>query len=507
MATVYLARDRKHGRQVAVKVLRPDLAASIGTDRFLKEIEIAASLTHPHVVPLHDSGEANGYLYYTMPFVEGGSLRSRLGSNPRLETAQALAITLRVADALSYAHRMGVLHRDIKPENILFVQGHAVVSDFGIAKAVSTAGGAELTRTGLALGTPGYMSPEQAAGVRELDARTDVYGLACVLYEMLIGETPGLWLTEEAVRLGRFIDASSEHRAQLDRLSGRLEQVLAKALAMRPDQRYPTPGEFTAALRSTSSPSQRFRDSEVRQIIGHAAEIQAANPTEDGALTRGAVEQVAAEVGIEPAHVRQAARDLAPRGKSGALARRTPWSWFLGSPHVLQIDRVADGEVRETDFPILVEEMRTTLGNVGYVSTLGRSLAWSTTNPGQGAGRNVQISVAPRDGRTRIHIEEHLGQLAGGLFGGLMGGGGGAGAATAAALATETLHSPLFAVVGVTVSIVGTYITSRSIFTHTASKRVRALEALADRLVEVVEASATRRPAVERGPDLGLLGP
>src|SRR5437762_10036434 len=156
-ATVYLAQDLKHGRAVAVKVLRPELAAALGAERFLKEIQIAARLSHPHILPLHDSGEAGGFLYYVMPYVEGGSLRQQLEGPPRraLTQEQALAIAEPVADALTYAHRMGVLHRDIKPENILFQQGHPIVADFGIAKAVSTAGGANLTRTGFPVGTPG----------------------------------------------------------------------------------------------------------------------------------------------------------------------------------------------------------------------------------------------------------------------------------------------------------------------------------------------------------------
>ncbi|UCG87137.1 MAG: serine/threonine protein kinase, partial [Gemmatimonadota bacterium] len=179
MATVYLASDLKHGRPIAIKVMRPDLAASLGSDRFLKEIEIAARLTHAHIVPLHDSGEADGFLYYVMPYVEGSSLRTLLNREPRLGMSQAISIAEQVADALDYAHRMGVLHRDIKPENILLSHGHAFVADFGVAKAVSTAGGETITRTGFGLGTPGYMSPEQAAGVRDIDQRTDVYGLAC----------------------------------------------------------------------------------------------------------------------------------------------------------------------------------------------------------------------------------------------------------------------------------------------------------------------------------------
>ena len=242
MATVYLAADRKHRREVALKVLLPGLAAFLGAERFLREIQTAARLTHPHILALHDSGEAGGFLYYVMPYIEGASLRQRLQDARRLRGEHALAIAAPVADALSYAHRMGVLHRDIKPENILFSQGHPIVADFGIAKAISTAGGANLTRTGFPLGTPGYMSPGQAAGLTDLDERTDVYSLAVVIYEMLVGEPPGRWPTEDAVRTGRFLEATASHRLCLTEAGSRLEGALVHALAIRLDQRTLTPG-------------------------------------------------------------------------------------------------------------------------------------------------------------------------------------------------------------------------------------------------------------------------
>jgi len=185
MAWVYLADDLRHHRQVALKVLDPELAAALGSARFLREIEIAARLTHPHILPLHDSGEADGLLYYVMPYVEGETLRARLQEQRQLGLEEALHITRELADALDHAHGQGVIHRDIKPENIFLSHGHALVSDFGIARAVSEASGDALTATGLAIGTPAYMSPEQATADRQLDRRSDLYSLACVLYEML----------------------------------------------------------------------------------------------------------------------------------------------------------------------------------------------------------------------------------------------------------------------------------------------------------------------------------
>src|SRR6476620_9458071 len=180
MATVYLAEDLKHLRKVAVKVLRPELAATLGPDRFLREIQIAAGLQHPHILPLLDSGEAGGLLYYVMPLVTGETLRARLERERLLPIQDAVRVAREVADALGYAHGLGVIHRDIKPENILLQNGHALVADFGIALAVQTAGGHRMTQTGLSLGTPQYMSPEQAMGERTIDARSDIYALGAV---------------------------------------------------------------------------------------------------------------------------------------------------------------------------------------------------------------------------------------------------------------------------------------------------------------------------------------
>ena len=190
MATVYLADDVKHRRVVAVKVLRPELAASLGPERFLREVEIAARLNHPHILALYDSGEADGFLFYVMPHIKGESLRVKLERERQLPVEEALAITRHVASALSHAHAHLVIHRDIKPENILLHEGEAMVADFGIALAVNAAADRRVTHTGFAVGTPEYMSPEQGAGERTLDARSDVYSLGCVLYEMLAGEPP-----------------------------------------------------------------------------------------------------------------------------------------------------------------------------------------------------------------------------------------------------------------------------------------------------------------------------
>ncbi|MCH8936076.1 MAG: protein kinase [Gemmatimonadetes bacterium] len=249
MATVYLAEDMKHHRKVAVKVLRQELAAALGPERFLREIEISARLRHPHILPLYDSGEAGGFLYYVMPHVAGESLRDRLNREKQLPIEDALRIAAEVADALQYAHDQNVIHRDIKPENILLESGHAVVADFGIARAVAESGGERLTDTGLSLGTPTYMSPEQAAGNAEIDGRSDTFALGIVLYEMLIGEPPFDGPTAQAIVAKILTEPVPPLRQQRGTVSEETEGVVMKALAKVPADRIATAGELSRVLR------------------------------------------------------------------------------------------------------------------------------------------------------------------------------------------------------------------------------------------------------------------
>src|SRR5213596_593388 len=244
MATVYLAQDRKHHRQVAIKVLKPELAAALGPERFLREIDTAARLTHPHILPLHDSGEAAGLLYYVMPYVEGETLRDRLEREGQLPLEEAVRITREVASALSYAHSHDVVHRDIKPENILLSGGEAVVADFGIARAITAAAGRHLTETGIALGTPGYMSPEQASGGGPIDGRSDVYSLGCVLYEMLAGEPPYTGPSAQVVIAKRFTDPVPSVRRLRETIPPAVDAAITRALAKSPADRFRTPAEF-----------------------------------------------------------------------------------------------------------------------------------------------------------------------------------------------------------------------------------------------------------------------
>jgi serine/threonine-protein kinase len=247
MATVFLAQDLRHRRPVAIKVLHPELAYALGNDRFLREIEVAANLSHSHILPLFDSGEADGLLYYVMPFVEGESLRVRLLREPQLPIKEALLIAREVAEGLAHAHAHGVIHRDIKPENILLRDGHALIADFGIARAIDDSA-ERLTGTGLAVGTAAYMSPEQGAGERHLDGRSDVYSLGCVLYEMLAGEPPYTGPTVQAILAKRLRDPIPRVGRIRPTIPPAIERVVTRALATTPVDRYATAGAMARAL-------------------------------------------------------------------------------------------------------------------------------------------------------------------------------------------------------------------------------------------------------------------
>jgi serine/threonine-protein kinase len=251
MATVFLAEDLKHGRRVAIKVLHPELAAALGGERFHREIQIASRLTHPHILPVYDSGDAGGSLYYVMPFIEGESLRDRIVREKQLAIEEALRITCEVSDALSYAHSMGVVHRDIKPENILLSGGHAVVADFGIARAISgAADGEALTQTGMSLGTPAYMSPEQASADRDIDGRSDLYSLACVTYELIAGQPPFTAPNAQALMARHALDPVPLLSTVRPAVSDEAEDAIMRALEKVPADRFATVGQFAEALRS-----------------------------------------------------------------------------------------------------------------------------------------------------------------------------------------------------------------------------------------------------------------
>jgi len=259
MATVYLAADLKHHRRVAIKVLKPELAAALGPDRFLREIETAARLNHPHILPLHDSGQAGGSLYYVMPYIEGESLRERLEREGPLPLEDALRITRDVTSALSYAHGHDVVHRDIKPENILLSGGEAVVADFGIARAITAAAAGTLTETGIAIGTPGYMSPEQATESERLDGRSDIYSLGCMLYEMLAGEPPYTGANARSVIAKQLTDPVPSVRRLRDTIPPAIDGAVSKALAKAPADRFVTAAQFAEALTPSVTGPVRLR--------------------------------------------------------------------------------------------------------------------------------------------------------------------------------------------------------------------------------------------------------
>jgi len=280
MATVFLAEDVKHHRNVAIKVLHPELTAILGAERFLKEIELTAQLQHPHILPLFDSGSADGLLYYVMPFVDGETLRRRMERERQLAIGDAVRIATEVADALAYAHKRGVVHRDIKPENILLHDGHSLVADFGIALAVQQAGGERMTQTGISLGTPQYMSPEQAMGDRAVDVRADIYALGAVTYEMLAGEPPFTGPTAQAIVAKVMTEKPRPLGEVRDTVPGNVEDAVHTALAKLPADRFPDATSFADALRVPAGPGMRStsqtaraRRSANRLVLGASAVV------------------------------------------------------------------------------------------------------------------------------------------------------------------------------------------------------------------------------------------
>jgi serine/threonine-protein kinase len=252
MANVFLAHDLRHGRDVALKVLKPEIGKTLGADRFHREIQLAARLSHPHILPLYDSGEAGGMLYYVMPQVRGNSLRDRMHESRQMPVVEAVRVTCEVASALDHAHRQGVVHRDIKPENIMLQDGHALVADFGIGKALSDVEGEAFTQTGVTVGTPAYMSPEQAAG-EAVDGRSDLYSLGCVLYEMLVGEQPFTGPTVQAVIAKRFVQAPADVSALRDGVSRTIARALQQVLSRTPIDRFHTGVDFATAMSAVES--------------------------------------------------------------------------------------------------------------------------------------------------------------------------------------------------------------------------------------------------------------
>jgi serine/threonine protein kinase/Flp pilus assembly protein TadD len=362
MATVYLAQDNRHERLVALKVLHPELAASLGPDRFLREIKVAARLNHPHILALHESGEADGFLYYVMPYVEGESLRERLDREQLLPVDEAIRHACSIASALDYAHRQQIVHRDIKPENIMLYEGEAMVMDFGIAKAVSAAGSETLTQTGMMVGTPAYVSPEQAAGESNIDGRSDQYSLACMLYEMLSGERPFTGPTAQAIMAKRFTETVKPIRSVRSSVSENVERAINKAMSTDVSERFRTTAMFGQALASTSLSTPTDTETMPQPVVSSAKSIavlpftnMSADP-ENEYFTDGMAEEIINALSkIQTLRVASRTASFALKGKNEEIAeigRKLKVSTFLeGSVRKMgnklritaQLVNVADG--------------------------------------------------------------------------------------------------------------------------------------------------------------------
>ena len=394
MATVYLAHDLKHHRQVAIKVLKAELAAALGPERFLREIEIAARLNHPHILALHDSGDAAGFLYFVMPYVEGGSLRQRLVREKQLFLEDAIHIACAVASALSYAHNHNVVHRDIKPENVLLSGGEAVVADFGIARAITAAGGDKLTTTGVAVGTPTYMSPEQAAGEAQLDGRSDVYSLGCVLYEMLAGHPPLLGASAQEILARHTLDPVPPIRTARATVSGAVEQAIVKSLAKQPADRFAAAAQFAEALNAAGAPRSPARWRSPRWV---------------GVVVLGAVALAAFAAVWHP--WRRPARAVAPVADVGSVAV-LPFDNLTGNPSdrylsdgmteevIGQLAQVRGLKVISRTSTEALKGTHLTLRQIADTLGVRHILEGSVRH----AGRRIRVAVDLIDANTDAHV-------------------------------------------------------------------------------------------------------
>jgi eukaryotic-like serine/threonine-protein kinase len=357
MGIVLLAQDEKHHRQVAIKVLKPELGAALGRERFLREIETAAGLSHPHILPLHDSGEADGFLYYVIPYVEGESLRERLDRERQLVLEDAFQIAREVADALNYAHSHNVLHRDIKPENILLSAGHALVTDFGIARAITAGSGGQLTDVGTLVGTPAYMSPEQIDGSQYIDGRADIYSLGCVLYEMLVGEPPFRGSTLTAVIANRLSSSTPSPRLFRELVPEAVDAAVRKAMASLPADRFSTAAQFAEAL-GTARPSVPTPAVPDRSIAVLPFKNQSSDP-ESEYFSDGIAEEIINALAQLPG-LQVAARtsSFAFKGKSVDIAE-------VGAK--LKVATVLDGSVRKAGNRVRITAQLVNVGDGYYL--------------------------------------------------------------------------------------------------------------------------------------------
>jgi serine/threonine-protein kinase len=406
MATVYLARDLTHNRHVAVKVLLPELAASLGQERFLREIEVGTKLQHPRIVGVLDSGQADGVLYYVMPFVDGASLRDRLSREKQLAVDDAIGIAQQVAEALAYAHMQGVIHRDIKPENILLDSNGAMVADFGIARAVSVAGGETLTRTGMAVGTPTYMSPEQAMGSKDVTPESDIYSLACVVYELLAGQPPFTGPTAMALLARHSLDNVPSLKIVRGTVPDAVEDAIVRAMAKVPADRFRNAMDFAAALTDNEGAARRRRDSMKAKAI--AAET-VERPALGGGRKKTAVIAAAVAVPLLAAGAWFAVNGAGGAGRDARLTSLKPSDiavlYFDDRSPDKSLQYLSDG---------LTEALIHEIGQVKQLHVISRNgvARFKNNNPGidsiakaLSVGTIVSGTVSGAGDRLRVNVE------------------------------------------------------------------------------------------------------
>ena len=359
MATVYSARDLRHNRRVAVKVMNPEIAASMGTARFLSEITTAAGLSHPNIVPLHDSGEHGGVVYYGMPPIAGATLRERMTREGKIPLGEAVRIITRAAAALDFAHRRGIVHRDIKPENIMMFEGEPLILDFGIAKAITAAGGDALTQTGISLGTPAYLSPEQASGETNIDGRSDQYSLACTFYEMVAGSAPFTANTPQRVIAMRFTEKPPDLLSKEPAVGSELSNALAKAMSLDPVDRYATVSDFAKALADAVPAHVTVDEEEARQSIAVLPFSNMSADPENEFFADGIAEE------IINALTKIQTLDVVSRGSAFAFKQRSEDVSEIGKK--LNVRTVLEGSVRKAGNRLRITAQLIDVGTRNYL--------------------------------------------------------------------------------------------------------------------------------------------
>ncbi len=525
MGVVYLAHDLKLDRDVAIKTLPPQLASDpVIRERFLREARTAAALSHPNIVPIHRADEIDGHVFFVMGYVAGPPLSQMIREGGPLRPRTAVSILRDVAEALDYAHTMGVVHRDVKAENILIDQasGRALVTDFGIARVAEAA---PLTATGTVLGTVHYMSPEQVAG-EGVDPRSDIYSLGVVAFFALSGRFPFESPTASAVLVAHVTRAAPSLAALAPTVPGSLAAVVDRCLAKDPADRFQSCGELVetldrvdamlpaddvpapppgdpVAISSTEAQELWHRAAELQDMTRPLAPLQ--RPAPDQLARRRAeplsagyqldqVREAAKEAGIGEQFMRRALAEHGIGARDPGTVEVRPGigprkNAFLGSPTSIALEAIVPGEMLERDFEVLVDDIRRALNEPGIVSSIGRTLTWSSTE----RRRRVQVSVMVRDGRTAIHAGEQLRDIAGGLFGGIMGGGGGGTIGPSIAFTMGALHAPWLIAPIVLANVSVMYGIARTIFGRVSRSHREVLEQLVRRMAEHAQESVARR--------------